>query len=160
MHFNATLPQFRTAITITSSPKPFRVHFTHVKSPHAHAMPFLLLPTFPLTNLSLIPLLKPLTEPDDPQDHQPYHVIAPSIPGLGFSDAPSDQSTSLLEDTAQIFNLLMLKLGYEYYIASSTGSGVTSPASVDYHILRILASKYSENSLGIHIIDPPCNHQL
>ena len=63
--------------------------------------------------------------------------------------------SSLLEDTAEIFNLLMLKLGYEYYVASSTGSGITSPASVDYQIPRILALKHSENCLGIHIIDPP-----
>jgi hypothetical protein len=49
----------------------------------------------------------------------------------------------------------MLKLGYEYYIASSTGSGINSPANVDYQLPRILASKHQNNCLGIHIIDPP-----
>lgn len=105
-----------------------------------------------------MPLLQPLTHPQNPQDCQPFHIVAPSIPGLGFSDAftcTPDQGSSPLEDTAEIFNLLMLKLGYEYYIASSTGSGITSPAGVDYQIPRILASKHSENCLGIHIIDPP-----
>jgi hypothetical protein len=82
----------------------------------------------------------------------------PSIPGLGFSDAfnvvPGPDS-SVLEDTAYIFNSLMLKLGYKYYIASGTGSGIHSPANVDYHLPRILASKHEDHCLGIHIIDPP-----
>jgi hypothetical protein len=111
-----------------------------------------------LTNLSIEPLLKPLTHPDNPQEEQPFHIIAPSIPGLGFSDAfnavPSD-GVSVVEDTAYIFNTLMLKLGYEHYIASSTGSGINSPANVDYQLPRILASKHQNNCLGIHIIDPP-----
>lgn len=82
----------------------------------------------------------------------------PSIPGLGFSDpfnAVPGPGSSVIEDTAQLFNSLMLKLGYEYYIASSTGSGINSPANVDYQLPRILASKHRNHCLGIHIIDPP-----
>ncbi|KAG4435039.1 hypothetical protein IFR05_009463, partial [Cadophora sp. M221] len=60
-HLNTTLPQYRTAIslpstTTTPSPPPLRIHFVHLKSPHKHALPLLLIPTFPLTNLSLTPL--------------------------------------------------------------------------------------------------------
>lgn len=157
-HLNNTLAQFRTTITTPSSATPHRIHFTHIKSPHAHALPLLLLPTFPLTNLSLAPLVKPLSDPTDPQNAQPYHIVAPSIPGLGFSDAFTSTpgpNNSVLRDTAHIFNSLMTKLGYEYYIASSTGSGTASPANIDYHLPRLLASRHSENCLGIHIIDPP-----
>jgi hypothetical protein len=121
-------------------------------------LPLLLLPTFPLTNLSLEPLLKPLAHPNNPQEEQPFHVISPSIPGLGFSDAFNavpGPGSSVVEDAAHIFNSLMLKLGYEYYIASSTGSGINSPANVDYQLPRILASKHQNNCLGIHVIDPP-----
>lgn len=102
--------------------------------------------------------MKPLAHPKNPQEEQPFHIVAPSIPGLGFSDAFNavpGQESSVVEDTAHIFNSLMMKLGYEYYIASSTGSGINSPANVDYQLPRILASKHQNNCLGIHIIDPP-----
>jgi hypothetical protein len=130
----------------------------HIKSPHQNALPLLLLPSFPLTNLSLIPLLNPLTNPENPSENQPFHVIAPSIPGLGFSDgftAPPAPDSSVLENTAHLFNALMVKLGYEHYIASSTGSGSSSPANIDYHLPRVLAKNHSENCLGIHLINPP-----
>lgn len=59
-----------------------------------------------------------------------------------------------------MFNALMLRLHYFSYIASNTGSGVTSPAYIDYHILRNLAVNHAENCLGIHAISPPLSHPM
>jgi hypothetical protein len=76
---------------------------------------------------------------------------------LGFSDAftdPSSSSSSQLQQTAYLFNTLMRRLGYTFYLASATGSGRSSPAGIDYHLIRILGEGYKENCLGVHVIEP------
>jgi len=153
-HLN-TLPQFRTAIQVPSSSTsvPLRIHFLHIRSSHKHAVPLLLLPTFPLTNLSLIPLFAPLTDPQSPTSTQPFHLVVPSIPGLGFSDA-FQCADGLLEKTAEVFNILMRRLGYEFYIASATGAGRESPSGIDYHLARIVGEKFPGSCLGVHVVEP------
>lgn len=156
-HLN-TLPQFRTALSLPSSPTtptspPLRIHFLHLKSPHKHALPLLLLPTFPLTNLSLTPLFTPLANPSSPTSSQPFHLIIPSLPGLGFSDA-FQCSDFLLQKTAGLCDALMQRLGYTAYLASATGAGRESPAGIDYHLLRILGEEYPQSCLGVHLIEP------
>lgn len=47
----------------------------------------------------------------------------------------------------------MDKLNYDSYIVSSTGSGIQSPAGIDYHLPRIIAEMDS-NCKGAHLIDP------
>ncbi|KAF8853784.1 alpha/beta-hydrolase [Acephala macrosclerotiorum] len=172
-HLNLTLPQFRTAIslpppttTIPFTPSleppeqtptpPLRIHFIHLRSPRSSAVPILLLPPFPLTNLSLSssPLFKPLTHPEGPSSRQAFHVVCPSIPGLGFSDAFISTSSLVLEQTAQLFNELMLRLGYRQYLCSSTGSGRESPAGINYHLARLMGERNAENCLGIHVVEP------
>jgi len=143
------LPQFRTAIKLKDALVPLRIHFLHIKSPHPNAVPLLLIPSFPLTNFSLVPLFKPLTE--DPA--RPFHLVVPSIPGLGFSDALSGEG--VLEGTAECFDVLMRRLGYAYYLASATGSGVVSLGGVDYHIARLVGERFGESCLGVHLIGPP-----
>jgi pimeloyl-ACP methyl ester carboxylesterase len=51
---------------------------------------------------------------------QAFHVIAPSIPGFGFSDASSSLDFGLKE-TASMFDGLMKRLGYERYVAHGVG---------------------------------------
>lgn len=58
----------------------------------------------------MIPLL---TEPSD--GRQAFHVVAPSIPGYGFSDYSKKVGFGL-EQHAQCFAILMKKLGYEKYV--------------------------------------------
>jgi hypothetical protein len=60
-----------------------------------------------------------------------------------------------LRDTAEIFNTLMRRLGYEFYIASATGSGADSPAGIDYHLARLAGERFPENCLGVQLIAPP-----
>ena len=43
----------------------------------------------------------------------PYHVIVPSLPGFAFSDRPPLDKDFDLNDTARIFNRLMILLGFE-----------------------------------------------
>lgn len=47
---------------------------------------------------------------------QAFHVVAPSLPGYGFSSAPKHPGFGVNE-IAKTFNSLMLKLGYKTYVA-------------------------------------------
>lgn len=51
---------------------------------------------------------------------QAFHVVAPSIPGFGFSDASTSEGFGL-KGTADVFNSLMERLGYNQYVAHGTG---------------------------------------
>jgi hypothetical protein len=48
----------------------------------------------------------------------------------------------------------MQRLGYEFYIASATGSGRESPSGIDYHLARIIGGKFPESCLGVHLVEP------
>jgi hypothetical protein len=86
--------------------------------------------------------------------------VVPSLPGLGFSDAynrgngSGDGIPGQLESTATLFDTLMARLGYTFYLCSSTGSGASSPAGIDYHLARLVGEKYPESCLGVHLIQP------
>ena len=45
-----------------------------------------------------------------------FHVVAPSLPGFGFSSAPTEAGFGVIK-TAETFNQLMLALGYPKYVA-------------------------------------------
>ncbi|KFA62172.1 hypothetical protein S40285_01715 [Stachybotrys chlorohalonatus IBT 40285] len=151
---NADLPQFRTGIRIGSSETPCRVHFVHVRSPHANAVPLLLIPPFPFTNLSLGHLVTLFTDPDDAGQTQPFHLVIPSLPGLGFSDALPN-NTPLIPTTADMWDTLMKRLEYEQYIATTSGPCGKSPSEIDWRLANYLANNCSKSCLGVHLISPP-----
>ncbi|KAF4469279.1 epoxide hydrolase [Fusarium albosuccineum] len=151
---NSSLPQFRTSFETSTPPTPVRIHFIHARSPHANAVPLLLIPPFPLTNLSLGHLVQPLSDPEDAGSNQPFHLVMPALPGLGFSD-PLPGSAPPISTTAQMLDELMKRLGYEHYIASNSGSASASPAGIDWRIAKHLAHDFSESCLGFHFIAPP-----
>ncbi|KAI0005165.1 alpha/beta-hydrolase [Xylariaceae sp. FL0662B] len=151
---NSQLAQFRTSFTIPSSETTIRVHFVHIRSPHSNAVPLLLVPPFPFSNLSLGHLVKPLTDPDDVANNQPFHLVIPSLPGLGFSDA-FPNNTPVISVTANILASLMSRLSYSYYLVTNAGSGASSPAEIDYKIVDFLATQHPNACLGVHLISPP-----
>jgi hypothetical protein len=48
----------------------------------------------------------------------------------------------------------MRRLGYEFYIASATGSGRESPSGIDYHLPRIIGERFPGSCLGVHLVEP------
>ncbi|KAH8771973.1 epoxide hydrolase [Diaporthe sp. PMI_573] len=153
-------PQFRTSISIPSSETPLRLHFIHAPSPHSHALPLLLIPPFPFSNLALAHLLKPFTEPEDASLDQPFHLVIPALPGLGFSD-PFPNNTPVIPATAEMLNTLMLRLGYQHYLVGNSGAGQSSPARIDWKLVVSLSSGYPGSCLGAHLISPPlCSPKL
>lgn len=151
---NSELPQFRTAFTIPGTEVPVRTHFIHIRSSHSNAIPLLLIPPFPFTNLSFGYIIKSFADPEDAASNQPFHLVIPSLPGLGFSDTLPN-NTAVISTTAEILNSLMNRLEYTYYLVTNMASGSASPAEIDWKLANYLASQHSNSCLGAHFISPP-----
>jgi pimeloyl-ACP methyl ester carboxylesterase len=115
------IPQFTTEIEGQT------IHFLHVRSPEPDALPLILTHGWPSSPVEFARLIGPLTDPrghgGEPADA--FHVVAPSLPGYGFSN-PIGEAGFNLFGVARAWAELMSRLGYERYAAQGTdvGSGV------------------------------------
>ncbi|MGY4768268.1 epoxide hydrolase family protein [Kribbella sp. CWNU-51] len=117
-------PQFTTEIDGQ------RIHFLHVKSPEADALPLVLTHGWPGSIVEFLDLIGPLTDPvahgGDAADA--FHLVIPSLPGFGFSGPVSDSGWSR-ERIGQVWAVLMDQLGYERYgVQGGDIGGAVSPA--------------------------------
>jgi pimeloyl-ACP methyl ester carboxylesterase len=109
------------------------IHFLHVRSPHPDAMPLLITHGWPGSVIEFMKVIGPLTDPvahgGDAADA--FHVIAPSLPGFGFSDKPTGTGWNV-ERIADAWIALMSRLGYERWFAQGGdwGSAVTTAIGV------------------------------
>lgn len=87
-----------------------RVHVFHRRSTRANAIPLLMCHGWPGGNVEMVEISGRLAEPDDP-DAQAFHVIAPAMPGYGFSAIPTRPGTNLTR-IAALWVELMAALGY------------------------------------------------
>ncbi|MXO61578.1 epoxide hydrolase family protein [Qipengyuania oceanensis] len=118
------------------------VHFLHVRSSRADAMPLLITHGWPGSVVEFLDVIPLLTEPED---GQPFHVIAPSLPGFGFSGKP-EQTGWGVETIATAWAELMRRLGYERWVAQGGdwGSAVTTA----------IGAQAPEGCIGIHVNMP------
>lgn len=105
------------------------IHFIHARSPVEHARPLLITHGWPGSVVEFHKVIGPLT---DPESHggsaaDAFHVIAPSLPGYGFSGKPAATGWGV-EKIATTWNTLMQRLGYQNYFAQGGdwGSAVTT----------------------------------
>jgi microsomal epoxide hydrolase len=135
--FNA-FPQFVTEIDGE------RVHFYHVRSPEPDALPLIITHGYPGSVAEFLEILGPLSDPlrhgGDRRDA--FHVIAPSIPGYGFSGPTRTQKFHMLR-AADVNLRLMELLGYDRYVANGGdwGSGISS----------MMALKHPERLIALHL---------
>lgn len=119
------------------------MHFIHQRSENPNAIPLMIVHGWPGSVAEFSKIVGPLTDPvahgGDIADS--YHVIAPSLPGFGFSQRPSEPGYSP-EKIAHILAGLMERLGYEQYAIAGGDWGAI--------INRHLANNYSERLLGLH----------
>lgn len=104
------------------------IHFLHVRSAEPGALPLLLTHGWPGSVAEFLEVLGPLTDPaaygGDPRDA--FHVVAPSVPGHGFS-VPLTSGWNHAR-IARAWAELMRRLGYERYGAQGGDTGsVVSP---------------------------------
>ena len=140
------LEQFKTRIDGLD------IHFVHRRSPEPDAFPLILTHGWPGTFAEFAKVIGPLTDPvaHGGRAEDAFHVVAPSIPGYGFSDRPPRLGYGR-DRTGAIFAELMARLGYERYGAQGgdLGAGIS----------RWLAANDAEHVAGLHLnlcsADPP-----
>jgi pimeloyl-ACP methyl ester carboxylesterase len=104
------LAHFRTRIDGQS------IHFVHARSADPDAFPLLIMHGWPGSIVEFVDVIPLLTEPEGyggrPGDA--LHVVAPSLPGYGFSEPPRTRGWDVVR-IARAFIELMRRLGYARY---------------------------------------------
>ncbi|KAF5372191.1 hypothetical protein D9758_005040 [Tetrapyrgos nigripes] len=154
---NESLPQFVQDIEVTGHGM-LNIHYVHQKSQLVDAIPLLFVHGWPGSFLEVQKILPLLTDVS-PDGHFPsFHVVAFSLPGYGFSEAPKKPGFKM-EHYAEIGNKLMISLGYPEYVTQGGdwGSHITreialmlnDPPALSSHsllaYLRYLITPYSES---------------
>jgi pimeloyl-ACP methyl ester carboxylesterase len=132
--FNA-FPQFETEINEE------HVHFYHIRSPEPDALPLIITHGYPGSVAEFLDLFGPLSDPashgGDKRDA--FHVIAPSIPGYGFSGPTRNKGFNIAKAVATNIRIMEL-LGYDRYIAQGGDYGsAISTGMAQAHPGRVIA---------------------
>lgn len=109
------------------------LHFTHSRSSRKDAIPLLFSHGWPGSFVEASKVVGPLSNPSNATDPS-FHVVAPSIPGFGFSPA-SNRSGVGPEVTARAFKVLMTEvLGYQSFVTQGGdfGSFITRSIAIQY----------------------------
>ena len=120
------------------------IHFIHQRSPEANALPIIITHGWPGSIAEFTKIIGPLTDPvaHGGRAEDAFHVVAPSIPGYGFSDIPREPGMGP-EQVADINAQLMARLGYDRYGAQGGDWGSI--------ISRLLAFKNASHVVGLHL---------
>ena len=133
--------QFRTTIGGLG------IHFVHVRSSQPEALPLVMTHGWPGSIVEFQAVIGPLTDPvahgGDAADA--FHLICPSLPGYGWSDAPIERGMGP-EEIAAIWAELMSRLGYDRYGAQGGDWGSMVTAALGTH--------HSDHVAGIHLNMP------
>jgi pimeloyl-ACP methyl ester carboxylesterase len=132
------VPQYTTRIDGQT------VHFLHVRSPEPTAVPLILTHGWPGSVAEFLEVLGPLTSPGEHGGDaaDAFHVVAPSVPGHGFSVPLEDPGWDHAR-IARAWIELMDRLGYDRYGAQGGDTGsVVSP---------LVGRLAPERVIGVHI---------
>lgn len=121
-----------------------RIHFYHLRSPEPDARPLIITHGWPGSVVEFHDVLGPLSNPrahgGDPKDA--FHVIAPSLPGYGYSGPTREPGWRGKRVTAA-FHSLMQGLGYDRYFAQGGDKGSL--------VTILLGALYSSSVPAIHL---------
>ena len=111
------------------------IHFIHEKGSGSKPMPLLISHGWPGTIVEFLHIIEKLAHPEHfgGKEEDAFDVIAPSLPGFGFSGRPSRPIGP--RKMADIFNNLMTKkLGYKNYLAQGGdwGGAITTWLGYDH----------------------------
>ena len=140
-HFHTTVPSPGGNYKSNES---LDLHFIHQLSEREDAIPILFLHGWPSTSLEWEKVIRPLSNPGN-ESKPAFNVVAPDIPGFGFSPAAKAPGLGTAE-LATVFSSLMTQLGYDRYVLYSTDLGAIVAMSlvVDYseHIINHITDFY------------------
>src|SRR4051812_49067674 len=131
------LPQFITEIDGLD------IHFLHVRSPHADAMPLIVTHGWPGSVIEQIKIIDPLTNPaaHGGRESEAFHLVIPSLPGYGFSGKPVGTGWGP-ERIARAWTVLMKRLGYTNFVAQGGDWGAL--------VTQLMAVQAPAELLAIH----------
>jgi len=134
-------PQFKTTIDGLG------IHFVHVRSPHANALPLVMTHGWPGSIVEFQKVIEPLTDPTrhGGNANDAFHVVCPSLPGYAFSDKPRTTGWNV-ERIGRAWSVLMPRLGYSKYIAQGGDWGAI--------VTTAIGLNDTKNCLGIHLNMP------
>ncbi|KAH9169961.1 Alpha/Beta hydrolase protein [Lactarius sanguifluus] len=135
------LPMFTRTIAVDEFGE-LNVHYVHQRSATKGAIPLLFVHGWPGSFLEVTKILPLLTSVS--ADHPSFHVVAPSLPGYAWSEGVLKKGFRA-EHYAELFNKLMISLGYSEYVTQGGDWG---------HFLTLAAaSKYGPEH--VKACDPP-----
>ena len=140
----------------TSLVDDINIHFIHEKGSGKEPIPLLISHGWPGSIVEFLNIIDPLAHPEKHNGNieDSFDVIAPSLPGFGFSDRPSRPIGP--RKMAKYFDLLMTDtLGYSNYLAQggdwggaiSSWLGFEHPACQAIHI-NILTMRHPDGPKG------------
>jgi pimeloyl-ACP methyl ester carboxylesterase len=134
---NALL-QFRTEIDGED------IHFIHVRSPHAGALPLVITHGWPGSVIELLEVIGPLTDPTahGGSAEDAFDLVLPSLPGYGLSGEPGETGWDPGR-IARAWAQLMRRLGYTRYVAQGGDQGAA--------VTDAMGRQAPDGLLGIHL---------
>ncbi len=120
------------------------IHFLHVRSPIANALPLIITHGWPGSVVEFHKVIGPLTDPvaHGGKAEDAFHIVCPSLPGFGFSDKPTQPGWNV-EKIGQAWGELMGRLGYDRYVAQGGDWGAMVTTS--------MAQTQSAQCAGMHV---------
>ena len=121
------------------------IHFIHERGKGPNPMPLVITHGWPSSFFEMSKIVPLLADPGshggDPADS--FDVVAPSLPGFGFSDRSSQRGMQVLKVADMWAKLMTENLGYPRFTAQGgdIGAGVTSR----------LGFAHPESMIGIHL---------
>ena len=120
------------------------VHFIHEKGKGPNPLPLVITHGWPGTFFEMHKVIPLLSDPGahggDPGDA--FDVVAPSMPGYGFSDAAQERGLDVLAVGDVMAKLMHEQLGYDRYVAQGGDWGARVTAQMGH--------KHSDHCIAIH----------
>src|SRR3984893_17246225 len=131
------LPHFMTEIDGLD------IHFIHVRSAHANALPVIITHGWPGSVIELLGVIDPLTNPTahGGTAADAFDLVIPSMPGYGFSGKPTTSGWGPAH-IASAWVVLMKRLGYTKFVAQGGDWGAI--------IVDVMGTQGHPELLGIH----------
>ena len=120
------------------------IHFLHVRSPRPDARPLVITHGWPSSVLEPLAVMDELADPASPETPA-FHVVAPSLPGFGFSGKPVRTGWTV-DHTADAWATLMQRLGYDRFFAAGGDWGG--------RVTTALATRHPDRVAGLHTYTP------